>query len=122
MFKFVLFSTVGAASISTSGTITATPGAAATAIAVMKWNGATLEHDGETAIQGINSSFAELRASPTEPLLVQGYKQDVDGTDSFIVVNVMDFRGLPNYDKTKMQIPYHDENAETFALDAEDCS
>ena len=109
--------------------VTATPGTGASAIKLMVWDAATLKADDDaTTLQGINFSVTDIRATTAEPILVSGYRAKVDDVDSFIVVNVMDFRSLPGYaigvaaqDPDQMQVPYHAASEGDFKLDSEDC-
>jgi len=103
--------------------ITATPGKSVSqSVNIMAWNGANLEADQDaTTLLGINASGTTIRSSTAEPVLVLGFRDTVDGDKSFVIVNVMDFRGMPNYDKAAMQIPFHDVANGDFLLDAEAC-
>jgi len=104
--------------------ITATPGKSVSqSVNIMTWNGANLEADQDaTTLLGINASGTNIRASIPEPILVLGFRENVDGDDCFTIVNVMDSRCSPNYNQTLMQIVFHKENEGGFQLDAEVCT
>lgn len=83
----------------------------------------------------INLSSTEIRASPTEPIVLSGFvryitNDDGDTEEVFIITNVTDLRCLPGFaigieppgeDDGHLQIPYHPGGKREFQLDSEQC-
>jgi hypothetical protein len=102
------------------------------AITVMDWDTslhAAPRLDGEAEIirDACTWSGTPFRASTTEPVWALGFWKSVtsgvsDDETVFVVVNCFDLRALPDFDKTKIQVPLHDDATGAHRLGGRICA
>lgn len=80
--------------------------------------------DGGGWVDVVNLTGTTLVGTKTEPLICMGYYAEVTfstvAAKLFIVAD-KDFRGMPNFDKIRNQVPYHEADKFDFKLDGHTC-
>lgn len=120
--KHALITETIPAGTSDGAAVEATPGVGGQ-VWLLKWNddGDKLVKNDDEAIEGVNASRTEIRATSSEPIHALGFVETVDDAKRFVVCNVVDPRGFTNYGKATKQALFHDADSEHFQLGGEDC-